>query len=132
MKKKMKRIVKIVAHRVMHSKSKRKIIVDIIVNDIIFAFNDIFSCFFDDVILHAAELCYVHDRFVELSNNVLMSSEISFVAIEKSSFESIDFTFVRDSSIVISFVVKSSSIAIANDFSSELFELTDLFDVEMN
>jgi hypothetical protein len=132
MKKEMKRIVKIVAHRVMHSKSKRKITVEIIVNDIILALDDALSFFSDDVILRAAELCYVHDRLVESSDNVLMLSEISFVTVEKSSFESIDFTFVRDSSVVISFVVESSSIAIADDFSSELFELTDLFDVEMN
>ncbi len=55
----MKRIVKVVVYRIMHSNSRRKFNIDIIVNDIILALIDAFSFFSDDEVLHAAKLCYV-------------------------------------------------------------------------
>ena len=126
----MKRIVKVVVYRVMHSKSRRKFIVDIIVNDIILALNDVFS-FFSDEVLHAAELCYVQNRFVESSFNVLMSSENSNVEIENTFLKSNNIVFSRHASVFL-FSVESRSIAVVNDSSSELFELIDMFDVEIN
>ncbi len=127
----MKRIVRVVVYRVMHSKSKRKFNIDIIVNDIILALIDALSLFSDDEVLHAAKLCYVQNRIVELSHNVLMSSENSNVEIENTSLQSNDIMSSRHESIFL-FAIESRSIAVVNDFSSDLFELINMFDVEMN
>ncbi len=131
----MNRIVKAIAFRVRHSKSRRKIIVDIIVNNIILVLDDVLSFFLDDAVLKAAELCYVRHRLIESSNRIitsLTSSNHSFLAIENTSLEIMNSTFSRNTFEISLSLIRSSLIALVNDSSSELFELINLFKVDMN
>ncbi len=135
MKEGMNRIARAVAFRVRHPRSGRKTTVDIIVNDIILALDDALPSFPDDAALKAAELCYVRHRLIESSNRIitsLTSSNHSSLAVENTSLEIVNSTSSRNTLEASLSLVRSPSIALVNDSSSELFELTDLFEVDMN
>jgi succinate dehydrogenase hydrophobic anchor subunit len=65
-----KRIIKIVTHRVMHSTSNRKFIVQIIVNDIILALNSNLLVLSNEIMLRVARFFVKKDQLVEMNNSM--------------------------------------------------------------
>jgi succinate dehydrogenase hydrophobic anchor subunit len=65
-----KRIIKIVTHRVMHSTLNRKFIIQIIVNDIILALNSNLFVLLNEIVLRVARFFVKKNQFVEVNNSM--------------------------------------------------------------
>jgi succinate dehydrogenase hydrophobic anchor subunit len=67
---KIKRIIKVVTHRVMHLTLNRKCIIQIIVNDIILALNSNLFVFSNEIVLRVAKFFVKKDQLVEVNNSM--------------------------------------------------------------
>jgi succinate dehydrogenase hydrophobic anchor subunit len=67
---KIKRIIKIVTHRVMHSTSNRKFIIQIIINDIILALNSNLLVLSNEIMLRVAKFFVKKDQLVEVNKSM--------------------------------------------------------------
>ncbi len=130
-----KRIIKIVTHRVMHSTSNRKFIIQIIVNDIILALNSNLLILSNEIVLRVAKFFVKKDQFVEVNNSMfhqisidslLLSFADNFVSfddlLETSTF-SFEAQNLRSTHDVLEF-----SLTVVKNSSSELFEMFESFE----
>ncbi len=127
---KVKRIIRVVTHRVMHSTSNRKFIIQIIVNDIILALNSNLFVLSNKIVLRVARFFVKKDQLVEVNNSMfhqisidslLLSFADNFVSSD-DLFETSAFSFeaqnLRSTHDVLEF-----SLAVVKNSSSELFEM---------
>jgi hypothetical protein len=139
-----KRIIKVVTHRVMNSTSNRKFIIQIIVNDIILALNSNLFVLSNEIMLRVAKFFVKKDQLVEVNksmsfqisiDSLLLSfadNSISFDdLLETSAFSSSDdlletsaFSFEAHNLRSIHDVLEFSLIVMKN-LSSELFEMSE-------
>jgi ribosomal protein L18E len=125
-----KRIIKVVTHRLMHSTSNRKFIIQIIVNDIIFALNSNLFVLSNEIVLRVARFFVKEDQFIEMNNSMfhqisidslLLSFADNFVSFN-DLFETLTFSFEAQNSKSTHDVFEFSLIVVKNS-SSELFEM---------
>ncbi len=127
-----KRIIKIVTHRVMHSTSNRKFIIQIIVNDIILVLNSNLFVLSNEIVLRVAKFFVKKDQFVEVNNSMLHQISIDSLLLSfADNFVSFDdlletstFSFKAQNLRSTHDVLEFSLIVVKNS-SSELFEMFD-------
>jgi succinate dehydrogenase hydrophobic anchor subunit len=127
-----KRIIKVVTHRVMHSTSNRKFIIQIIVNDIILALNSNLLVFSNEIVLRIAKFFVKEDQFVQMNNSIfhqisidslLLSFADNFVSFD-DLLETSTFLFEAQNLKSTHDVLEFSLIVVKNSF-NELFEMLE-------
>jgi ribosomal protein L18E len=133
--KEVKRIIKVVTHRVMHSTSNRKFIIRIIVNDIIFALNSNLLVLSNEIMLRVARFFVREDQLVEVNKSMsfqisidslllsLTDNSISFDDLLETSTFSFEAHNLRSIHDVLEF-----SLNVMKNSSSELFEMFETFE----
>jgi hypothetical protein len=127
-----KRIIKVVTHRVMHSTSDRKFIIQIIVNDIILVLNSNLFVLSNEIVLRIAKFFVKENQLVEVNNSMfhqisidslLLSFADNFVSFD-DLLETLTFSFeaqnLRSTHDVLEF-----SLTVVKNSSSELFEMLE-------
>jgi hypothetical protein len=130
-----KRIIKVVTHRVMHSTSNRKFIIQIIVNDIILALNSNFFVLSNEIMLRVAKFFVREDQLVEVNKSMFFQISIDSLLLSLTDnsisfddlFETSTFLFaahnLRSTHDVFEF-----SLNVMKNSSSELFEMLETFE----
>jgi hypothetical protein len=127
-----KRIIKIVTHRVMHSTSNRKFIIQIIVNDIILALNSNLFVLSNEMMLRVARFFVKKDQLVEMNKSmsfqILINSLLLSFADNSIFFDDLletsTFSFEAHNLRSIHDVLEFFLIVMKNS-SSELFEMLE-------
>ncbi len=125
-----KRIIKIVTHRVMHLTSNRKFIIQIIVNDIILALNSNLFVFSNEMMLRIARFFVKKDQFVEMNKSMFFQISIDSLLLSFADnsisfddlLETSTFLFEAHNLRSIHDVLEFSLIVMKNS-SSELFKM---------
>jgi succinate dehydrogenase hydrophobic anchor subunit len=144
---KVKRIIRIVTHRVMHSTSNRKFIIQIIVNDIILVLNSNLFVLSNEIMLRVARFFVRKDQLVEVNKlmffQILIDSLLLSFADNSISFDDLLETSALSSSddlletSTFSFEahnlksihdVLEFSLTVMKNSSSELFEMFETFE----
>jgi hypothetical protein len=125
-----KRIIRIVTHRVMHSTSNWKFIIQIIVNDIILALNSNLFILSNEIVLRVAKFFVKKNHLVEVNNSMfhqisidslLLSFAENFVSFDdllKTSTFSFEAQNLKSTHDVLEF-----SLIVVKNSSNELFEM---------
>jgi succinate dehydrogenase hydrophobic anchor subunit len=130
-----KRIIKIVTHRVMHLTSNRKFIIQIIVNDIILVLNSNLFVLSSEIVFRVAKIFVKKNQFVEVNNSMfhqisidslLLSFADNFVSFD-DLLETSTFSFKAQNLKSTHDVLEFSLIVVKNS-SSELFEMFESFE----
>jgi hypothetical protein len=127
-----KRIIKIVTHRVMHLTLNRKFIIQIIVNDIILALNSNLLVLSNEIVLRVAKFFVKKDQFVEMNNSIfhqilidslLLSFADNFISFD-DLLETLTFSFEAQN-LRSTYDVLEFSLIVVKNSSSELFKMLE-------
>ncbi len=130
-----KRIIKVVTYRVMHSTSNRKFIIQIIVNDIILVLNSNLFVFSNEMMLRVARFFVKKDQLVEMNKSMFFQISIDSLLLSFANnsisfddlLETSTFSFEAHNLRSIHDVFEFSLIVMKNS-SSELFEMFKTFE----
>jgi hypothetical protein len=142
-----KRIIKIVTHRVIHLTSNRKFIIQIIVNDIILALNSNLFVLSNEIMLRVAKFFVKKDQFVEVNKSMFFQISIDWLLLSFANnsisfddlFETSTFSSLNDLIETLTFSFEAHNLKSTHDVlefslivmknsSSELFEMLETFE----